>query len=73
MNELALPLKGNYDTDNFRIYFMDTGLLIASLDEEASKDLMMNKNFNTYKGAIYENIVGDMPRKSGYDLFFFKK
>lgn len=73
MNELALPLKGNYDPDNFRIYFMDTGLLIASLDEEASKDLRENKNFNTYKGAIYENVVGDMLKKSGYDLFFFRK
>ena len=73
MNELALPLKGNYNPDNFRIYFMDTGLLVASLDEEASKDLRDNKNFNTYKGAIYENVVGDMLKKSGYDLFFFKK
>lgn len=73
LNELALPLRGNYDPDNFRIYFMDTGLLVASLDEEASKDLRENKNFNTYKGAIYENVVGDMLKKSGYDLFFFKK
>ena len=31
-----------------------------------------NQNFNTYKGAIYENIVGDMLVKEGYDLFFFK-
>ena len=50
---------------------MDTGLLVASLDEEASKDLRENKNFNTYKGAIYENIVADMLKKSGYDLYFY--
>ena len=73
LNDLALPIKGNYDPDNFRIYFMDTGLLVASLDEEAAKDLRENKNFNTYKGAIYENIVGDMLIKSGYELFFYKK
>lgn len=72
LNDLALPLKGNYDSDNYRIYFMDTGLLVASLDEESSKDLRDNKNFNTYKGAIYENIVGDMLKKSGYDLYFYK-
>lgn len=72
LNDLALPLKGNYDPDNYRIYFMDTGLLIASLDEESSKDLRNNKNFNTYKGAIYENIVADMLKKSGYDLYFYK-
>lgn len=72
LNDLTLPLKGNYDPDNYRMYFMDTGLLVASLDEESSKDLRENKNFNTYKGAIYENIVADMLRKSGYDLYFYK-
>ena len=72
LNDLALPLKGNYDSDNYRMYFMDTGLLVASLDEESSKDLRNNKNLNTYKGAIYENIVGDMLKKSGYNLYFYK-
>lgn len=72
LNDLALPLKGNYDSDNYRMYFMDTGLLVASLDEESSKDLRNNKNFNTYKGAIYENVVGDMLKKSGYNLYFYK-
>ena len=72
LNDLALPLKGNYDSNNYRMYFMDTGLLVASLDEESSKDLRDNKNFNTYKGAIYENIVGDMLKKSGYNLYFYK-
>lgn len=52
---------------------MDTGLLIASLDEQSSDDLRKNKNFNTYKGAIYENIVADCLKKSGCDLFFYKR
>ncbi|MBO6170160.1 MAG: DUF4143 domain-containing protein [Bacteroidales bacterium] len=62
-----LPLKVNYDTDTYKVYYHDTGLLIASLDEEAQEDLRANKNFGTYKGAIYENIVGEMLRKSGYE------
>lgn len=72
MSSVSLPLRGNYDADNYRIYFMDTGLLVASLDEESSYDLRNNKNFNTYKGALYENIVGDMLKKSGYDLYFYR-
>jgi hypothetical protein len=32
-----LPLKGNYDADTYKVYYHDTGLLIASLDEEARK------------------------------------
>lgn len=67
-----LPLKGNYNPDNFKLYFSDTGLLIGSLDEEVQEDLRYNKNFNTYKGAIYENIVGDMLVKQGYQLYFFR-
>ena len=72
MEQPELPLKGNYNPDNFRIYFRDTGLLIASLDEEAQEDLRTNKNFNTYKGAIYENIIADMLVKEGYNLYFYK-
>lgn len=72
LDELALPLKGNYDPKSYKIYYRDTGLLIASLEEEAQSDLRLNKNFNTYKGAIYENIVADMLVKSGYNLFYYK-
>ena len=72
MEECALPLKGNYNPNNYRLYFADTGLLIASLDDEAQDDLRKNQNFNTYKGAIYENIVSDMLVKEGYKLYFYK-
>ena len=72
LEQPELPLGGNYNPDNYRIYFRDTGLLIGSLDEEAQEDLRDNKNFNTYKGAIYENIIGDMLVKQGYKLYFYK-
>ena len=68
----ALPLGGNYNPDNFRLYFSDTGVLIGSLDDESQEDLRNNKNFNTYKGAIYENIIGEMLVKQGYKLYFYK-
>lgn len=71
LNQPELPLKGNYDSKMYKIYFKDTGLLIASLDEEAQEDLRANRNLGTYKGAIYENIVGDMLVKQGYRLFYY--
>lgn len=71
LNLPELPLKGNYDPKMYKIYFKDTGLLIASLDEEAQEDLRANRNLGTYKGAIYENIVGDMLVKQGYRLFYY--
>ena len=72
MEQANLPLKGNYNPDNYRLYFADTGLLIGSLDEEVQEDLRNNENLNTYKCALYENIVGDMLVKSGYNLYFYK-
>lgn len=71
LNNVELPLKGNYIPENYKLYYHDTGLLIASLDEEAQEDLRANKNFSTYKGAIYENVVGEMLRKSGYEQLYF--
>lgn len=72
LNQVSLPLKGNYNPSNYRVYFGDTGLLIGTLDAEIQDDLRLNQNFNTYKGAIYENIVADMLVKQGYDLYFYK-
>ena len=72
MEQACLPLKGNYNPDNYRLYFADTGLLIGSLDEEVQYDLRNNENMNTYKGALYENIVSDMLVKEGYNLYFYK-
>lgn len=73
LNNVELPLKGNYDPDFYKIYYHDTGLLIASLDEEAQDDLRVNRNFGTYKGAVYENVVGEMLRMSGYEQLYFYK
>ena len=72
MQTPSLPLKGNYDAKLYKVYFRDTGLLIASLDEEAQEDLRANRNFGTYKGAIFENIVADMLAKQGYDLYYYR-
>lgn len=72
LNQVALPLKGNYEVNNYKLYYHDIGLLIASLDDETQQDLRFNKNLNTYKGAIYENLIADTLVKSGYDLYFYK-
>ncbi len=69
---LDFPFNGNEDSTNFRMYYGDTSLLIATLDEYAKEDLSVNKNFGIYKGALYESLVSEALKKSGYDLFFYK-
>lgn len=64
---------GNYDEEKYKLYFADSGLLVAMLDEEAQDDLRINKNLGVYKGALLENIVAEALRKSGYNLFYYKR
>lgn len=71
--DAELPLKGNYDEDKFKMYFCDTGLFVALLDDEAQEDLRANKNLGVYKGALYESIVAEALVKSGYGLYYYKK
>lgn len=72
LNSLSLPLKGNYDLSNYKVYMKDTGLLIAELDEESQDDLRANKNLGVYKGALYENMVAEAFVKSGLELYYYK-
>lgn len=73
MNFPELPLKGNYDETKYKLYFADSGLLVAMLDEEAQEDLRSNKNLGVYKGALYENVVGEALVKAGYGLYYYKR
>lgn len=68
-----LPLGGNYDPDVFKLYFSDTGLLVSMLDDESQEDLRANKNLGVYKGALYENMVGEAFIKQGYKLFYYRR
>ena len=51
----------------------DTGLLTAMLDEESQEDLRINRNLGVYKGAVYENVVGEALYKAGYGLYYYKR
>ena len=60
-----------YVADNVkmqRVYVADNVKLIILATEN---NLRANKNMGTYKGAIYENIVGDMLVKQGYNLYYY--
>ena len=77
MEQASLPLKGNYNPDNYRLYFADTGLLIShSFDEngivteEIYKKILFDKlEFN--EGMIIENMVAQMLVATGHKLYFY--
>lgn len=68
-----LPIKGNVDASRYKIYMADSGLLLGQLDDECQNDFRANRNLNTYKGGLYENIVAEALAKSGAELVYWKR
>lgn len=72
--EIALELFS--DRSNFKLYMGDTGLLVTQImksrdktDEDLYKSLIIN-NLGINQGMILENIVAQMLRASGHELYF---
>ena len=68
-----LPIGGNQGEDKFKIYLADSGLLLGQLDAESERDFRANRNLGTYKGGLFENIVGEALAKSGAPLVYYKR
>ena len=73
LNFPGLPLKGNYDASRYKLYLADSGLLVAQLDEEAQEDLRARRNLHTYGGGLFENIVAEAIKKSGGELYYYRR
>jgi predicted AAA+ superfamily ATPase len=67
-----LPLEGNAQSDVFKVYMRDTGLLMAMLEDGSQTDII-DGDLGIYKGAIYENIIADIFGKAGKKLYYFEK
>lgn len=53
-----------------QVYMADTGLFISMLDEGTQLDILQG-NFGSFKGAIYENVMADILGKMGCKLYYF--
>lgn len=67
-----LPLAGNADESVFKVYMQDTGLFVSMLEEGTQFDILRG-NLYGYKGAIFENLIGDIFSKMGRKLYYFHK
>lgn len=72
LENIESPLKGNYSIDNYRLYYTDTSLLIATLNSIALNDYKFNNNLNIYNGALMENVLAISLVKQGFDLYFYR-
>lgn len=67
-----LPLDGQKEDNEFKVYMADIGLLV-SLMEDGTQMSIQQGELGAYKGAIYENVVADMFGKMGRKLYYFHK
>ncbi|MBR7175528.1 MAG: ATP-binding protein [Clostridia bacterium] len=68
-----LPLGGNYDENKFKLYYADSGLLVATLDDEVQQEFRATRDLGVYKGALYENIIAEALTKAGLPLYYYRR
>jgi len=69
---LQLPLEGNRADGVFKLYFQDSGLMVAMLESGSAKDILFG-DLGIYNGAVYEDIVADAFSKMGRGLFYYRR
>ena len=71
-----VSLEAYADRSNFKLYMGDTGLLVTQIMKNSSetsdniyKSLIFDK-LGINQGMVIENVIAQMLRASGYDLYF---
>ncbi len=68
--ELSYPLDGAKIPNEFKVFFVDTGLLISQMGDEVPSKILAG-DIGAYKGAIAENMVASAMKMAGYDIYYF--
>ena len=72
VREAYLPLLGNANEDQFKLYINDTGLLCSMYGFETKRAILNNTIKGNAKGGIYENAISECLIKKGYQLYYYK-
>ncbi len=68
--ELVYPLEACKISTEFKIFYIDTGLLVSQLGEEVPEKILSG-DLSAYKGAIAENMVASSFAKNNMSLFYY--
>ena len=63
--------SGYSDPRSFKLYYADTGLFAASSDTSIAKAVLQDE-YETFKGMVYENIVADGFIKMNRPLYYYQ-
>lgn len=66
----SIGYKEDYQMHSFDF---EEFLWAKGYDDSFTEELRANRNLGVYKGALYENVVGEALAKSGYGLYYYKR
>ena len=72
LSSIDQPLEFVAQSDQFKIYLADIGLLMAMLNKESAFNVLTN-NLDFGKGMIYENLIADALHKLNKPHYYYSK
>lgn len=67
-----IPLRVYRDPSSFKLYFFDTGLLLAMYDENVQSEIL-NGNLGVFKGGIFENVIAQVLISNGLNIYYYRR
>ena len=69
-NQISYPLEGVKIDTEFKVFFIDTGLLISQLGADVAQKILSG-DISSYKGAIAENMIASAFSINEICLYYF--
>ena len=66
------PLRAYRDSQSFKLYFNDTGLLLAMYEGNAQYEILKG-NAGVFKGGIFENIIAQTLLNNNIPLYYYRR
>ena len=68
--EISYPLEGAKISTEFKVFYIDTGLLISQLGDDIPHKILSG-DISSYKGAIAENMVASSFMINGISIYYY--
>lgn len=66
------PLRTYRDPQSFKLYFNDTGLLLAMYEGNVQFEIL-NGNAGIFKGGIFENVIAQTLLQNNIPLYYYRR
>ena len=67
---LSYPLDGVVIPNEFKVYFIDSGLLVSQMGDEVP-GMILSGDISAYKGAVAENMIASAMAKKGKKMYYY--